>query len=369
MNTISLQEMDKKDEVMEQNRRKSKWRRIPVLCSLFLLSLVFHHCGPAGHVSQITFSHILTDQSEWHAGAAKWKELVEEKLGEQMKIRLVTTSSLSKNNQRTELEMVQSGTLGGSWESSILLTMADPKWTVWSLPWLFNSYEDAEQVCESELGEEMLQSLEEKGIVGLGYGFNGFRRLTNSKRPVATVKDIQNLKIRVPSIQMYISLFRAWGADPSSMNFGDLIAVMRVGGMDGQENPLHVIDSRGLYELQKYLTLWEYSFDPIIFCLSRQVWDRLTPEVQEVLRDAAREACRHQRQIVVENEKKHLETLRAHGMEITIPSQESIAEFKKLAQSVYDEYEPVIGKELLDKFIHRSAAISSNSGGAPAPGS
>ncbi|MGC9329064.1 MAG: DctP family TRAP transporter solute-binding subunit [Candidatus Hinthialibacter sp.] len=352
---------------MKHDPRNAIRSNITALCSLFLISLVFQQCGPAGDVSEITFSHILTDQSEWHVGAAKWKELVEEKLGEQLKIRLVTTSSLSKNNQRTELEMVQSGTLGGSWESSILLTLADPKWTVWSLPWLFHSYEEAEQVCESDLGEAMLQSLEEKGIVGLGYGFNGFRRLTNSKRPAATVKDIQNLKIRVPSIQMYISLFRAWGADPSSMNFGDLVAALRVGGMDGQENPLHVIDSRGLYELQKYLTLWEYSFDPIIFCLSRQVWDRLTPDVQTVLRDAAREACRHQRRVVMENEAKHLETLRAHGMEVAIPSQEAIAEFKQLSQSVYDEYEPVIGKELLDQFIQQTAQTNSSGEKAQTP--
>lgn len=320
---------------------------ILLVCIAFFL---LQSCGPVGSVSEIAFSHILSDQSEWHAGAVRWKERVDQKLGGQIQIRLVTTASLSKNNQRTELEMVQSGTLGGSWESSILLTLVDPKWTVWSLPWLFESYEEAEGVCESELGRQMLKSLEEKGLVGLGYGFNGFRRLSNSKHPVATVNDIENLKIRVPSIQMYISLFRLWGADPSSMNFGDLIVALREGGMDGQENPLHVIESRGLWEMQKYLTLWEYSFDPIIFCVSKQVWDRLTPDVQIILREAAQEACEYQRKIVVDNEKKHLETLKEKGMEIAIPSREAIEQFKSRSQKVYEEYEPVIGKELLDQF-------------------
>ena len=167
---------------------------------------------------------------------------------------------------------------------------------------------------------------------------------------MATIDDLQNLKIRVPSIQMYISLFRRWGADPSSMNFGDLIVALREGGMDGQENPLHVIESRGLYELQKYLTLWEYSFDPLVFCMSKQVWDRLPPETQTILKEAAKEACRYQRKTVVENEKKHLETLREKGMEIIIPTQEAVAQFKSTAQKMYDEYEAVIGKELLDRF-------------------
>lgn len=319
---------------------------------LLLLILPFSPtgCGPINRSPEIAFSHILTDQSEWHAGAVRWKELVEEKLPNQIRIRLLPTASLSKNNQRTELEMVQAGTLGGSWESTILLTMADPRWTVWSMPWLFASYEDVERVCESELGESMLHSLEEKGIVGLAYGFNGFRHLTNSRRPIATLGDMKALKIRVPSIPMYLSLFKQWGADPSPMNFGDLIVALREGGMDGQENPLHVIVSRNLYEMQKYLTLWEYSFDPLVFCISKIVWDRLSSEEQAVIRDAARKACRYQRKLVMDNEKQHLETLRGKGMEITIPPADSIEQFKTSAQKVYQEYESIIGKELLERF-------------------
>ncbi len=328
---------------------------LPIFISIMIGQMIIQiGCGPVNQNPEITFSHILSDQSEWHAGALRWKELVEEKLSDEVRIRLVTTASLSKNNQRTELEMVQAGTLGGSWESSILLTLVDPQWTVWSLPWLFDSYEEAERVCESELGEEMLKTLEKKGIVGLGYGFNGFRRLTNSKRPITSLEDMKNLKIRVPSIKMYISLFRLWGADPSSMNFGDLIVALREGGMDGQENPLHVIESRGLYELQQHLTLWEYSFDPIIFCMSKRVWDRLSVENQKILREAAKEACRYQRNTVVENEKVHLKTLREKGMKITVPSPSAINEFKDISQAMYVEYEQAIGKDLLDRFVEET---------------
>ncbi len=308
-------------------------------------------CGQSNRPVNVTFSHILSDQSEWHVGAVKWKELVEERLGEQIPIRLVTNSSLSKNNQRTELEMVQAGTLGGSWESSILLTVIDPTWTVWSLPWLFDSYEEAEKVCESALGREMLDSLQAKGIVGLAYGFNGFRRLTNGRRPVEKLEDLRDLKIRVPSIQMYISLFRHWGADPSQMNFGDLIVALREGAMDGQENPLHVIHSTGLHELQPYLTLWEYSFDPLIFCMSQRVWDRFTPEQQQILRECAQEAAKFQRDTVVKNEKDHLEFLKEKGMQISAPTPESAREFKDASQPVYEEYRPVIGDALLQRFL------------------
>lgn len=307
-------------------------------------------CQEGAVPSRITFSHILSDTSEWHVGAAKWKELVEERQGEQISIRLVTHASLSNNNQRNELEMVQAGTLGGSWESSILLTNSDKRWTVWSMPWLFESYEEAEAVCLSDLGREMLDSLESIGIVGLAYGFNGFRHLTNNERVVAAPRDIENLKIRVPSLQMYISLYRLWGADPSQMNFGDLFVALQEGTMDGQENPLHVIRSSKLYELQDHLTLWQYSFDPIVFCMSKRVWDRLAPETQTVLREAAEEAAALQRKTVMENEEKHKAFLKEHGVRVTVPSQQAVAAFREASQPMYHEYKEIIGKDLLKRF-------------------
>lgn len=329
--------------------RFSKQSITCIALSAFIAMLI--GCGSENRPVTIAFSHVLSDKSEWHVGAVRWKELVEEKLNGQIPVRLVTNASLSSNNQRTELEMVQAGTLGGSWESSILLTLVDDRWTVWSMPWLFDSYREAERICESELGNEMLGLLEEKGIIGLAYGFNGFRRLTNSRGPINNLESIRNLKVRVPYQQMYISLFRLWGADPSTMNFGDLLVALREGTMEGQENPLHVILSSGVYELQPYLTLWEYSFDPIIFCLSKRVWDRLTPEQQTLIRDAAKEAAAYQRKIVVENEKKHLEDLQSKGIKITVPPPAAIDEFRKASQPIYADYAPIIGEDRLKRFL------------------
>ena len=192
-------------------------------------------CARPDSALEITFSHILSDQSEWHTGAEHGSK--SGRTGDEIRIRIINHSSLSNSNQSTELQMVQAGTLGGSWESSILLSLSDQRWTVWSMPWMFRSYEHAEALCAGDLGQEMLNSLEQQAIVGLGYGFNGFRRLTNSGRAVASLSDMNALKIRVPSLQMFISLYRIWGADPSQMNFGDLIVALKEGAMDGQENP------------------------------------------------------------------------------------------------------------------------------------
>jgi len=322
--------------------------------SIALICLLAFGCNQGPRKPQITFSHILGETSEWHVGAREWKKRVDAQLGDQINIRLVTHASLSNNNQRNELEMVQAGTLGGSWESSILLTNSDPRWTVWSLPWLFDSYQEAEKLCESEVGEEMLQSLQNIGIVGLAYGFNGFRHLTNRDTQITALQDMKNLKIRVPSLQMYISLYRLWGADPSQMNFGDLTIALREGTMDGQENPLHVIRSSGLYQLQKELTLWHYSFDPLVFCMSQRVWNTLTPDQQTILRDAARQAATVQRKTVMDNEEAHIQFLKENGVRVTTLSPASIDQFKQISQPLYQEYKPTIGEPLLTRFLEQT---------------
>jgi tripartite ATP-independent transporter DctP family solute receptor len=309
----------------------------------------------------LRFSHILSETSEWHAGALRWKELVENRSGGAIQIKVFTNASLSGNNQQTELDMVQAGSLGASWESSILLSVVDPRWSIWSLPWLFESYAEAEEACEGEPGQAMLALLPGKRLVGLAYGFNGFRQVTNSKRPIAAPADLRDLKIRVPSMKMYISLFRTWGADPSSMNFGELIQALREGTMDGQENPLHVIRSAGLSEVQKYLTIWDYSFDPIVLCVNADLWTRLSSQQQSILRDSALEAAKEQRKLVVEREKTYRDELAAKGMTVNELSPGVRRLLRVAAEPVYLEYRPIVGEELF-RLFERFVVLSRRKG-------
>ena len=324
-------------------------------------SLILGACGggPSGK-TEITFSHILSPESEWHSGAARFKTLVEERSAAQgtaLTVSIFTNASLSNHNQQTELDMVQGGSLLMSWESSILLSTLDPAWSVFSLPWLLDDYDDAEALCEGPLGLEMLKRLESKRLVGLGYGFNGFRQITNSKRPVLRPEDLGGLRIRVPSIQMYIGLFSLWGAQPSSMNFGELIPALRSGAMDGQENPLHVIQSAKLYEVQKHLSVWQYSFDPIVMCVNQDWWMAQPPDRQALLRACAAEACAEQRKTVRDREAEHLETLRSEGMEIAVLTEGQREAFRKSAASVYDEYRSIIGADLQSRFVTEAARL------------
>ena len=203
----------------------------------------------ANQTEAIKVSLILGDNSDWYRGVQRWKELVEERSTGRLAVKIFPLAQLAGNNQRTELEMVQSGVLDASLESTILLSLLDQRFGVLSLPWLLPDYATAEAVCDGPVGQALLDLLPSKNMVGLAFGVNGFRQLTTSQRVVANPADLAGLKLRVPAIKMYIDLFRLLGADPSAMNFGELFTALSQGTMDGQENPLAVIHAAKLYEV------------------------------------------------------------------------------------------------------------------------
>lgn len=166
------------------------------------------------------------------------------------------------------------------------------------------------------------------------------------------------MKIRIPAIKMYIKVFKLLSADPSSMNFGELFTALAQGTMDGQENPIAVIWSARLYEVQKYLTRWNYSYDPIILCINRRRWESFSPEIQNVFLQCAREAMEYERAKVAGGEKAALDSLEAKGMKINTLTQESLLMFKALVEPVYKDYSSEIGDSLIERFKSQAAGGS-----------
>ncbi|MFC1539742.1 DctP family TRAP transporter solute-binding subunit [Candidatus Latescibacterota bacterium] len=323
--------------------------KLTVILSIAVLLIL--SCGNADNTSKtLNFSLILGENSDWYKGAKRFVELIESKTAGQYKIKIFPHAQLAGQDQRTELEMVQSGVIDMSFESTILLSLIEPRMSVLSLPWMFNNYEQAGSVLDGPLGKEMLAMLPAKGIVGLAYGVNGFRQLTNSQRAISAPEDLTALKIRIPSIKMYIDIFKLLGADPSSMSFGEVFTALAQGTFDGQENPVSVINSARLYEVQKYLTVWNYSYDPIIICVNNRLWDSFSPETQAIFAECADEAMRYQRDVVSQGETALLDSLRQKGMEITVLDSDSLKPFKALAEPVYTEYSDEIGTDLIERF-------------------
>jgi len=185
----------------------------------------------------------------------------------------------------------------------------------------------------------------------LAWGENGFRQVTNSKRAIRTPSDLDGLKIRTTSSPLFIDIFRALGANPVNMNWGEAQTAFQQGTVDGQENPVvSVIIPSKLWTSQKYISLWNYVNDPLVLGMSKLTWDSLTAEDKAIVKKSAEEAMAWQKKgsrAGLEDSNEAIETLKKNGMEVTVLSANEIEAFKAKTKSVYDKWVGEIGADLV----------------------
>jgi tripartite ATP-independent transporter DctP family solute receptor len=244
--------------------------------------------------------------------------------------------------------MLQSGVLDMTWDSPIILALfLDKRFDVFNLPWLYQSMEVANKVADGPMGDLAYRWLAEKGIVGLGIGVNGYRELTNSKRPIASPDDMKGIKFRVAGSKLYLETFKLLGANAVTMSFGEVFTSLQQGVIDGQENPTAIIDSSKLYEVQRYLTLWHYSFDPLVLCINKKLFEGLPPADQQAIRAAAKEAVAYERAVSAEEEKRLPAELQKRGMQVNTLSPAQIAAFRDRVKPVYAMVQEYVGADIL----------------------
>jgi tripartite ATP-independent transporter DctP family solute receptor len=311
------------------------------------LAIVLARPGTASAAQRtIRLSHVTAKGSPWDKGAERFAELVSKNTNGRIAVKVYPQSQLANGNQKAELEMLQSGVLEMTWDSPIILALfLDKRFDVFNLPWLYPSMDVANAVADGPMGELAHRWLAEKGIVGLGIGVNGYRELTNSKRPISSPDDMKGVKFRVAGSKLYLETFRLLGANAVTMSFGEVFTALQQGVIDGQENPTAIIDSSKLYEVQKFLTLWHYSFDPLVLCMNKKVYDSLSPADQQVIRAAAKEAVAYERQISAEEEKRLPAELAKKGMNVNTLTDAQIAAFRERIKPVYAMVEEYVGAD------------------------
>jgi tripartite ATP-independent transporter DctP family solute receptor len=290
------------------------------------------------------------DSSPWTKGAQKWAELVKEKTKGRVLIQVFPNEQLSSGNQPKGIEQLQNGVTDASFHSTIIYSVLDQKFSVISMPWMIPDVKAVDKALNGPAGDKIKDLLRTKGIEPLGFGENGFRQLTTNKKEVVTPDDMKGQKIRIPSMKMYIDLYKALGADPTVMNFAEVFTSLQQGTIDGQENPVPVIYTSKLAEVQKYMTIWNYSYDPIVLGVNKKMFDGLDKETQKILRETAKEACEYQVKLNREEETKQLAEMKAKGMKVTVLTADQMKAFQGKMGSVYATYEPIIGKDLMDAF-------------------
>jgi TRAP-type C4-dicarboxylate transport system substrate-binding protein len=197
--------------------------------------------------------------------------------------------------------------------------------------------------------------LEKRGdVIPLAWGENGFREMSNSKRPIASPADMKGMKFRVVGSPLYNETFSALGANPTQMSWADAQPALASGAVDGQENPLSVFVAAKLPTVgQKYLTLWHYVADPLIFVVNKQVWNSWTPADREAVRQAAQQAGRENvekaRKGIAGNDNAVLKQIEAAGVTVTQLTPAQRDAFVQMTRPVYDKWSKTIGADLVKK--------------------
>ncbi len=313
--------------------------------------------GAAG-AETLRLSHNTGENSTWHLGSERFAELVAERTDGAFSVRVFPNAQLSGGDQMRQAEMVGRGALDLVVTSAINVTPLVPEMAVFSLPYLFSSYEQVDAATQGAPGQMMADILLDQGIVVLAWGENGFREVTNNTRPIRTPEDMRGLNMRVAG-PMYIDVMNALGANPQQMQWVETISALQQGVVDGQENPIGaVIVPLQVYEVQQYMTTWHYSYDPIFLGVSREKWESMDAETQEIMREAAQEAMAYQREITREGTANGIEYLRAQGMEVHEATEEEIAAFREATQPAFDMWAERVGEEIVNAFLEATAEVN-----------
>jgi tripartite ATP-independent transporter DctP family solute receptor len=305
--------------------------------------------GAAG-AETLRLSHNTGDTTTWHKGAERFGELLAEKTDGAYDVRVFPNAQLSGGDQMRQAEMVGRGALDIVVTSAINVTPLVPEMAVFSLPYLYSSYEEVDATTQGEPVEALEAILRDKGIEVLAWGENGFREVTNNTRPIKSPDDMKGLNMRVAG-PMYIDVMNALGANPQQMQWGETMTALQQGVVDGQENPIGaVIIPQQVYEVQDYLTTWHYSYDPIFLGVSKELWDGLDADTQAAMQAAAEEAMAFQREITRESTAEGVDFLREKGMQVHEPSAEELAAFRAATQPAFDQWAEKVGPDLVQSF-------------------
>ena len=309
-----------------------------IIALLLALVMVFALCACGGSAKEeqtytIRIGHSDTTQNLIHVSLEHFAKAVNERTNGRVTIEIYAAEQLGSNKEM--IEMVKMGNLDAMMLPSGQQADFCPKFKALSLPFLFSDYEHVYKVLDGEIGKELLEGLEENNMIQLAYWENGLRQFTNSKRPIEKPEDLAGLKFRTPEDQMTMAIFAAYGASASPFAFSELYLALQQGTFDGQENPVANIYANNFQNVQKYLTMVNYQYQPKDMIFSLTTWNKLPADIQEVLLECAKEFGAEHRKAIVDSEAQMLAELEAAGMEIGYPD---TAPFIEQAQSVYEDF-------------------------------
>ncbi|QDY69635.1 DctP family TRAP transporter solute-binding subunit [Qingshengfaniella alkalisoli] len=324
--------------------------------TLFATATVATIAAATAQADTYRLSHNTGDTTTWHKGAEKFNELLQEATGDD--VRIFPNAQLSGGDQMKQAEMTGRGAIDMVLTSAINVTPLAPEMAVFSLPYLYADYDAVDATTAGAAGDRMEEIMAGHGIKVLAWGENGFREVTNNVRPITSPEDMKGLKMRVAG-PMYIDVMNELGANPQQMQWSETFPALQQGVVDGQENPIGaVIIPQRVYEVQKYITTWHYSYDPIFLGVSEELWESWDEDTQAKVTAAAEEAMEYQKQISRDGTASGIAYLKEQGMEVYEPSAEELAAFRDATQPAFDKWAAQVGADIVELFQAEATATN-----------
>jgi tripartite ATP-independent transporter DctP family solute receptor len=249
--------------------------------------------------------------------------------------------------ERESIEGVQLGTLDLTMTSTGPVPNFVPEIAILDIPFLFRDYAHARGVLDGPIGQDLLKKFEAKGLVGLAWGENGFRHMTNNKRPVNAPDDLKGLKMRTMENPIHIQAYKQFGILPTPMAFTEVFTALQQGTVDGQENPLSVISAGKLGQVQKHVSLTGHVYSPALILMSKARWDKLSAADKQAFLDSAKEAVKVNRARIDDDERRVVAELKGQG--VTVVENVDKSKFQAALTPTFAEFGKRFGQENIDK--------------------
>lgn len=297
--------------------------------------------------TSLRFAHFAAETHPGHIAAQQFKERVEERTGGEVTIDIFPASQLGSPPE--QLEQTVLGAVDMNLPTQGALDKYEKAFATVMSPFVFRDYAHAHEVLDGPFMDWVAPKLEDQGLVMLSNWEWGFRNVTNSERPIETPADLEGLTIRTPPEIQLVAAMEASGANATQIAFPELPNALNQGVVDGQENPIAVIYHFKIYELQEHLSLTRHVYNSMVHVVNKTVWDGLTAEQQEILREESKAAGDLMRELVAEQEADELEKLKEAGMKVV--ETPDIEAFKAQMEPAYERIGEYAGEENVETFL------------------
>ena len=287
----------------------------------------------------------------WSEGATFFADLVRDRTQGRVNIKVYADASLMAGKWGDEFLFLKLGAADFAFASALNWSLTLKELNLFNLPFLFPDYQGLDRVTEGYVGEKIKNDIRKKGVTILAWGENGYREISNNKRPIVKPEDLLELKVSVVNSPIFIDIMKCFGVVPINLNQRKAKEALRRGVVDGQDCPvIGILIPERVWEFCRYLTVWHYVVEPLMMAVNNHVWQSFSPVDREIIRQAAIEAAYWQKMMVrrglMPPNLSVYHELTKNGMQVTRLTPAQIAVFKTMAQPVYDKWVPKIGQKL-----------------------